>query len=132
MKFSRTGFVSSIVTCTMFFKTTSRHVRGKTITVTPDSITKLIDVRHTPNPYYAFPNPNNIVMHKDDVTTTLCGRETEWNSEVLYTHELIVDYRILNIFVCHTIEPRGETSDIYYSQAYLLYATGMGLNVDIP
>lgn len=111
------------------FKT---YVQRKTITVTPDSITELLEVQRPPNPYYLFPDLENVEMHKNDAATTLCGRVTEWNFEHLYTYDLTADYHLLNIFVCHNIKPHGHTLDLYYSQAYLLYAIKMSLHVDIP
>lgn len=43
------------------FKT---YVRRKTITVTPDSITELFEFQRPPDPYYLFPDPENVEMNK--------------------------------------------------------------------
>lgn len=42
------------------------------------------------------------------------------------------DYRLLNRFVCHNLEPRGRTSNVNQKNGYLLYTIGTGKSINVP
>lgn len=66
------------------------------------------------------------------MATALCGEPIVWVPPVLKISGLSIDYRLLNIFVCHNMEPRGHSFDLFYPQACLLYALATGTSVDVP
>lgn len=102
------------------------------MTITPYLNAKLVKVRRPPNPCYPFLDPENVIKFSDAVSTELTGEPSEWARDLLHQHELTDDYRHFYIFVNHDIEPCGHILDPKYPQAYLLYAIGTGLLVDIP
>ena len=65
--------------CNMFevtaigFKT---FVRGKTLSVDANKIATLFNLRRLVNPFYPFPNPDNVEVQANEVATVLCGEPT--------------------------------------------------------
>lgn len=92
----------------------------------------LLNLRRPARPSYPFPDQDNLEIQANELATVLCGEPTVWDSPVLKIFGLTSDYRLLNTFVCHNIEPRGHTSDLLYPQAFLLYSLGTGTSVDVP
>ena len=41
-------------------------------------------------------------------------------------------FRLLNLVVCHTIEPRGHHTDINQERGYVLFAIASGRPIDLP
>lgn len=96
------------------------------------SFTVICLIRRPDNPYYPFRYPKNIECHKNEVAIMLCGAPIEWNSLVLKISYLMSDYRLLDTFVCHNIEPRDHIFYLIYPQTFLLYSLGTSDAIGIP
>jgi hypothetical protein len=69
----------------------------------------------------------------DEVITTLTGgRKRAWPGGVLKQKFLTPSYRMLNLFVCFNLEPKGRTSEVIMETGHLLYLIGTGQPIDIP
>ena len=55
-----------------------------------------------------------------------------WIERVLPHGRLTTEYRFLNLFVCHNLDPRGHTFDVSEKNAYLLHAIGTGKQINVP
>ena len=66
------------------------------------------------------------------VTTPTGGCLREWSGAVLKKIYLTPSYRMLNLFVCFNVEPKGRTSEVITETGYLLYVIGTGQPIDIP
>ena len=86
------------------------YVSGKWITISIVDIADFLDILEVTNPDY--PIPANTQIDYDLVGTTICGEPTAWPSGLIPHGNLTVEYRFLNWFVCHNLEPRGHTSDV--------------------
>ena len=69
----------------------------------------------------------------DAVVTTLTGgRRREWSGGVLKQKYFTPSYRMLNLFVCFNVEPKGRTSEVIMETGYLLYVIGTEQPIDLP
>ncbi|XXG69649.1 hypothetical protein AAC387_Pa06g2461 [Persea americana] len=105
-------------------------VRGKWITIAAADIADFIDIPVAAN--LDSPIPENTQIDYDLVATTICGANTAWPDGIIPHGNLTAEYRFLNRFVCHNLEPRGHTSDVTQKNGYLLYCIGIGKRVNIP
>ena len=86
-------------------------VREKWITISLVDIADFFDIPVVENPDY--PIPANTQINYDDVATTICGAVTAaWPGVLILHGKLTAEYRFLNRFVCHNLEPRGHTFDV--------------------
>lgn len=106
------------------------YVRGKWITISASDLADFIDIPEVENPDY--PIPANTQIDYDLVGLTICGEPTAWPGGLIPHGNLTDEYRFLNRFVCHNLEPRGHTSDVAQKNGYLLYCIGTGRRVNIP
>ena len=106
------------------------YVRGKWISLSPAILADFLEIPVVENPHY--PIPANSQINYDDVATTICGAGTAWPGGLLPHGNLTAEYRFLNRFVCHNLEPRGHTSDVAQKNGYLLYCIGTSKSVNIP
>ena len=127
----RIGYVSFIAIYLMLQVVVSRHVRGKTLYVDANRIATLLNLRRPTPKSSPFSDLNNIVIQANKMATVLCGEPTVWDTPLLKISGLTTDYRLLNTFVYHNIEPRSHKSDLLYPQAFLLYSLGTCTSVDI-
>ena len=96
------------------------YVRGKWITITMDDIVDFIDIPVVENPNYPTLENSQVPIDYDLVCTTICGADTRWPGGILPRGNLTAEYRFLNRFVCHNLEPRGHTSNVSHKNGYLL------------
>lgn len=107
-------------------------VRGKAITISVGDVADFLDIPCVQQCDYPIPEDSQGPIDYDRIGTILCGEETLWPSGLLPHGSLTEEYRFLNRFVCHNVEPRGHTSDINHKNGYLLYCIGTGKTVNIP
>ncbi|RWR92122.1 protein MAINTENANCE OF MERISTEMS-like protein [Cinnamomum micranthum f. kanehirae] len=107
-------------------------VRGKWITMTVQDIADFIDIPIVHNSDCPIPDELHAPINYDLVATTICGAEISWPGGLLSHGNLTEEYRFLNRFVCHNLEPRGHTSNVAQGNCYLLYCIGTGKRVNIP
>ena len=107
-------------------------VRGKNIVVTPDIWSHFLEIGRPEYSMYPLESmaegiPN---IHFDIVASFLTKQPYEWLSGILpYS---LPEYRLLNLIVCHNIEPLGHHMDITHERGYVFYAIANGLHVDLP
>ena len=87
-------------------------VRGKWITISTANIAEFLDIPIVENCDYPILENSQVNIDYDMVGTTLYGEETNWPGGCLPHGNLNEEYRFLNRFVCHNLEPRGHTSDV--------------------
>ena len=78
--------------------------------MTSADIASFMDIPVVKNPDY--PIPANTRIDYNLVGTTICGVHTVWPGGLIPHGNLTDEYRFLNRFVCHNLEPRGHTSDV--------------------
>ncbi|KAL6972434.1 hypothetical protein U1Q18_045392, partial [Sarracenia purpurea var. burkii] len=100
------------------FKT---HIQGNSLDFDATDVCRVLGIRDPPMQQYP-PAPGQVNYH--DVAQVLCGRPRPWYDGLLFQHELTDDYRLLNLIVSATINPRGHVSDINRKRGYELYAIG--------
>ena len=79
------------------------YVRGKWISFSPAILADFIEIPMVENAHY--PIPANTQINYDEVATTICGAVTTWPGGLISHKNLIAEYRFLNRFVCHSLEP---------------------------
>ncbi|XXG62247.1 hypothetical protein AAC387_Pa05g0647 [Persea americana] len=103
--------------CNIFDVTSSGfkiYVRGKTLSVVANRIVTLLNLRRPAPRSYPLSDLDNIVIQANEVATVLCGEPTVWDTPLLKISGLTTDYRLLNTFFCHNIEPKSHKSDLLY------------------
>ncbi|XXG80317.1 hypothetical protein AAC387_Pa09g1223 [Persea americana] len=108
------------------------YVHGKWLTITSTELTEFLDIPMLAKFDYPISSATLGRIDYDEVATTLCGRETRWIERVLLYGRLTGEYRFLNLFVCHNLEPRGHTSNVSKKNTYLLYAIGTDKRINVP
>ncbi|KAL6988512.1 hypothetical protein U1Q18_014264 [Sarracenia purpurea var. burkii] len=68
---------------------------------------------------YDYP-PVPTIVNYHTVARTLCGHTRAWIGGNLLQHKLTSDYRLLNLILSSTINPRGHVSDINQERGYEL------------
>ena len=82
-------------------------VRGKWINISVADIAKFLDIPIVEDYDYPIPEDSQGPIDYDMIGTTLCGEETNWLGGCLSHGNLTKEYRFLNRFVCHNLEPQG-------------------------
>lgn len=84
------------------------YVRGVYITISPDELGAFLQILCLPILTILFQIQKILFIFRNDVANAICGNLSEWGGDLLYQKELMGDYRQLNIFVNHNIEPRAK------------------------
>ena len=102
--------------------------------ITPDVWSDFLEIGRSEYPVYPFElmAEGTPSIHFDTVAAFLTGQAYEWSSDLLPYSLLRPEYRLLNLIVCHDIEPCGHHMDINQERGYVLYAIANGLHVDLP
>ncbi|GFY91138.1 hypothetical protein Acr_07g0013340 [Actinidia rufa] len=106
-------------------------VRGKKLTVTPDTFDEIFEIPRKKNPEFAFLNvgmPNLAVVSQE-----LLLEGDEWDGEVQCNKTRLKDkYLILFMFSCHSMLPLKRTVSMNVARARLLWAIGTRKTIDLP
>lgn len=116
--YSKMDFVASAILKT--------YVRGTWITIYVDDIAEFLDIPVVEDCDYPIPEDSQVSINYDMIVTTLCGEDTCWPGGYVPHGNLTKEYRFLNRFVYHNLEPRGHTSDVNHKNGYMLYCIGRG------
>ncbi|KAL6987201.1 hypothetical protein U1Q18_012952 [Sarracenia purpurea var. burkii] len=85
------------------------HIRGHSLHFDGTDVCRVLGIRDPPMQQYP-PAPSRV--NYDEVAQVLCGRPRAWYDGNIFQHELTEEYRLLNLIVSATINPRGHVSDI--------------------
>ncbi|XXG58862.1 hypothetical protein AAC387_Pa04g1058 [Persea americana] len=86
------------------------YIHGTWLTITLAELGEFIDIPVLAKFDYPVSSETLGTINYDVVATTLYGKEIRWIERVLPHGHLTGEYRFLNLFVCHNLEPRGHTS----------------------
>ena len=65
-------------------------------------------------------------------TTLTDGLRWEWLGGIIKQRYLTPSYRMLNMFACSNLEPKGRSSEVIMETDFLLYVIGIGQPIDLP
>ena len=107
-------------------------MRAMSLTITTAVLAEFLDIPVLSEFDYPVSSATLDSIDYDVVATTLCGKEPCWIERVLPHGHLIAEYRFLNLFVCHNLDPCNHTSDVSKKKAHLLYAIGTSKRINVP
>ena len=89
-------------------------VRGTYFVITPNLWSEFLRIARPDHPVYPFELVRNDAppIHYDIVAAYLMRPPYEWPGGLLPYTLMQPVFRLLNLIVCHTIEPRGHHTDI--------------------
>lgn len=72
----------------------STYVRGKHINMKPQVLADFLAIPRQANLEYMFPNPQKIPYILDLVASVICGKERQWDGNLILQKELQIDYHL--------------------------------------
>ncbi|KAF5934133.1 hypothetical protein HYC85_030304 [Camellia sinensis] len=105
-------------------------VRSKEITVTTDLIREILGIRERFPIFYPF--PVRPTCDFDEVAQFLCGCPRSWPSgSLIKQHELLPQFRLLNLIVCANIIVTTHCSEINQDQGFVLQCIAHNRPIDL-
>ena len=108
-------------------------VRGFQIIIDADFWSEFLGIGRPEHPVYPFEllGDDAQPVDYDGIAAFLTSRPYAWPSGLLSYSLMQPIYRLLNLVVCHTIEPRGHHTDINQERGYVLFAIAAGRPIDL-
>ena len=109
-------------------------VRGYHITIDADIWSEEIGIGRPEHPVYPFEllEDDAQPVQYDGVSAFLTSRAYAWPGGLLPYSLMQPQFRLLNLLVSHTIEPRGHHTDINRERGFVLFAIAAGRPIDLP
>ncbi|KAF7113337.1 hypothetical protein RHSIM_RhsimUnG0136000 [Rhododendron simsii] len=107
-------------------------VRGFDIEVSPSILGSLVGLASLDEYVYPFKTVHrhfNLTI-KQDISVDLTGRSLNWENGVVRQGLLTRDFRLLNLFFCHNVDPNSHSSEISPSRGFARQAISKNQKVD--
>ncbi|KAH7845672.1 hypothetical protein Vadar_004638 [Vaccinium darrowii] len=117
-------FYSNITHIDRNRETITSWVRGHVVTVTPTTLGRVVHLASLENYVYPVSRRDRRMLNvttRDSIAVALTGETRDWGRAIHLTQrDLFSRFRVLNLFVCATVEPCSYTSHISASRGLLL------------